>query len=288
MDEKDYAQRLGLAGRVTEPAIRQAIRALAPAPGSSGLDAGCGIGQHAIWLAEAVGPGGVVTGLDLSPDNLEAARRLTAESSVAGRLTFVPGDLLRLPFADASFDWTWCADTLWPVAVAADPAAGVRELARVVRPGGMVALMYWSSQSLLSGYPDLEARLAPAFVKVVPYLNEVSPRLHFLRALGWMEEAGLERPVARTFVADVQAPLSAYLRDGLAHCLGMLWGSLEPYVSRDDWQLLSSLCAPGSERYILDSSDYYGFVTYTLFQGRVTRRGGGDDGKPIRGQVPGS
>lgn len=269
MDDKDYAQRLGLAGRVTEPAIRRAISALAPAPGSSGLDAGCGIGQHSVWLAEAVGAEGSVAGLDLSAANLEAAREFAAGSPVAGRVAFTQGNLLDLPFAGASFDWVWCADTLWPVAVAVDPVAGVRELARVVRPGGTVALVYWSSQSLLPGYPELEARLAPAFVSVVPYLNNIQPEEHFLRAAGWMAEAGLERPVARTFVADVQAPLSLSLREGLAYCLEMLWGSLEPHISRDDWQTLMSLCDPASERYILDSPDYYGFVTYTMFEGRV-------------------
>jgi ubiquinone/menaquinone biosynthesis C-methylase UbiE len=53
--------------RVTEPAIRSAIRALELPPGSRGLDAGCGVGTHTLWLAEATSPDGYVTGIDISP-----------------------------------------------------------------------------------------------------------------------------------------------------------------------------------------------------------------------------
>ena len=55
---RSYADRLRLANRVTEPAIRQIVRELAPPPGSRGLDAGCGVGLRTLCLAEAVGEGG--------------------------------------------------------------------------------------------------------------------------------------------------------------------------------------------------------------------------------------
>jgi demethylmenaquinone methyltransferase/2-methoxy-6-polyprenyl-1,4-benzoquinol methylase len=207
--------------------------------------------------------------LDLSPDNLHAAGRLAAESPRARNLRFVEGDLWSLPFSDRTLDWVWCADTLWPLPPDFDPLTGLIELARVVRPGGVVALVYWSGQSLLCGHPVLEARLAPAFVKVVPYLNDVPPRRHFLRAHGWMPAAGLEVHRVRTFVAEAQAPLSPSLCEGLTHCLAMLWGSLEPHLSPDDWRTLQHLIDPRSQDFVLDLPDYYGFVTYTMIVGRV-------------------
>ena len=266
---RSYADQLRLANRVTEPAIRQAIEALAPPPGSRGLDAGCGIGPRTVCLAEAVGEAGKVTGLDISPDHLAAARKLAEEKGLSAQVHFVEGDILHLPFDNGSFDWVWCADTLWPVHVVGDPVEAVRELARVVKPGGSVALVYWSSQSFLPGYPGLEARLNAAFAATTPYLVDVPPHQQYLRALSWLREAGLERPVARTFVAEVQAPLSPEMRESVTYCFEMFWGALEDHLSPEDWEAYRRLCRPDSEDFILDEPDYYGFLTYTLFCGRA-------------------
>ncbi|MCL5110596.1 MAG: methyltransferase domain-containing protein [Chloroflexi bacterium] len=265
MPDLTYAQKLELAGRVTAPALRQVIGALALSPGSRGLDAGCGTGQHAPWLAAAVGPTGSVVGLDVSADNLNAANHAEPRRQCC----FVQGDLLRLPFAERAFDWLWCADTFWPAAVLSDPVAALKDLSRVVRPGGSIALAYWSSQMLLPGYPGLEARLNAAFTTAVPYLGEVPPQHHFLRASGWLRAAGLRALQPRTFLAELQAPLAPNLRAGLAYCLEMLWGQLRGRISGSDWEEYHRLCDAESESFIGDLSDYYGFVGYTLFRGVV-------------------
>lgn len=93
MPPKDYAERLLLASRVTEPAIRQAIQGLSIPPGSVGLDAGCGIGQHTLWLAQSVGPEGNVTGLDIFEDNLAVAREMANQSPADSQVQFAQGAL---------------------------------------------------------------------------------------------------------------------------------------------------------------------------------------------------
>ena len=65
---KNYAEKLSWSNLLREPVLRSAIRALQLPSGSRGLDAGCGIGVHTLWLAEAVAPDGHVIGLDLSPE----------------------------------------------------------------------------------------------------------------------------------------------------------------------------------------------------------------------------
>jgi demethylmenaquinone methyltransferase / 2-methoxy-6-polyprenyl-1,4-benzoquinol methylase len=264
---------LGMASRmhrVTEPAIRSAIRALQLPAGSRGLDAGCGIGTHTLWLAEATSPGGHVTGLDISPECLARAKEIASGSGLAARVSFRHGDMEHLPSDDDAFDWAWNADTLWPVA-GKNPLPLVRELVRVVKPGGVVAILFWSSQRLLSGYPLLEARLNATCAANFPYTDDTRPGLHILRALGWLQEAGLEGPQVCTFVADVHTPLDEAARDALTGSFQMLWGKAEPEVTPQDWAQFQRLCWPGSPDFILNLPDYYAFITYSLFWGKVAR-----------------
>ena len=264
---------LGMAAwvhRITEPAVRSAIRALELPPASHGLDAGCGIGTHTLWLAEATSPDGYVTGIDISPGCLARAKEIASESGLAERVSFQHGDMNDLSFDDDAFDWAWNADTLWPVA-GVDPLPLVNELVRVVKPGGIVAIVLWSSQRLLPGYPLLEARLNATCAANYPYTDDMKPELHILRALGWLQKASLEEPKARTFVADVYTPLEDTAQKALTGSFQMFWGKAESEVASEDWAEFQRLCRPESPDFILNLPDYYAFITYSLFCGKVPR-----------------
>ncbi len=141
----------------------------------------------------------------------------------------------------------------------------------MVKPGGRVAILGWSSQQLLPGYPLLEARLnalAPAYV---PYFKGMRPERHFLRALAWFQEAGFEESTARSFVGNIQAPLSDGLRKALLAMFEMLWGGAESEATAEDWVDFKRLCQAESPDLILDLPDYYAFFTYSLFQGQVVK-----------------
>jgi ubiquinone/menaquinone biosynthesis C-methylase UbiE len=268
--EVSYLSMAAWVHRVTEPAIRSAIRALQLPPGSRGLDAGCGTGTHTLWLAETVSPGGHVTGVDISPDCLARAEEIASKSELAEQVSFQYGDMNDLPFDDGTFDWVWNVDTLWPVA-GKDPRPLVNELARVVKPGGTIAVLFWSSQRLLPGYPLLEARLNATYAANFPYTDDTKPELHILRTLGWLQGADLEEPQVHTFVADVQAPLSDAARNGLTATFWMFWEKAEPEVTPEDWAEFQRLCRPESRDFILNLRDYYAFITYSLFYGKVPR-----------------
>lgn len=251
--------------------MASAVAALAPPPGGWMLDAGCGVGAHTRLLARAGGPGCAVAALDLSLPNLVDATESPLPVEQTGLVARVSGSVLALPFPDDRFDLVWCADVLWPGVVGDDPVGAVRELARVLRPGGTLAVLFWSGQSLLPGLPALEARLELAFAEHTPYLAGVAPDRHHLRALGWLGAAGLEHADARTFVAETSAPLAPPLREALVGCFEMLWGGLLPYLQSSDRRQLERLCRTDSPECILDQPGYHAFVTYTVFTARKPR-----------------
>jgi demethylmenaquinone methyltransferase/2-methoxy-6-polyprenyl-1,4-benzoquinol methylase len=250
-----------------EPVLRSAIEALQLPPGSRGLDAGCGIGLPTLLLAEAVGPAGHVTGLDLYPELLSHAEEITQQAGMSKRISFREGDVRELPFDDDTFDWAWSVDCVGYAPL--NPLPLVRELARVVKPAGTVIILAWSSETLLPGYPLLEARLSSTSAGIAPFARGKRPELHFLCALGWFYDAGLDDPKGRTFAGDAQAPLSDDMRRAMVALFEMRWPGAEAELTREDRAAYRRLCVPESPDFILDRPDYYAFFTYSMFYGHV-------------------
>ena len=127
-------------------------------PAARVLDACCGTGDLAV---AAEREGGIVTGLDFSAGMLARARRKSAS------ITWVEGDLLALPFEDASFD---AATVGFGVRNVADLEAAVRELRRVLRPGGRLAIL-----EITQPRGPLKPFFGLWFDTIVPLLGRVLP-----------------------------------------------------------------------------------------------------------------
>ncbi|HET8627867.1 MAG TPA: methyltransferase domain-containing protein [Thermomicrobiales bacterium] len=130
------------------------MEALALAPGETVLEVGCGTGVFLPLLGHTVGPTGRVVGLDHAPTFVAEARARVAAQGLDGHVTVEEGDAYRLPFPDASFDAAHCERVLMHLA---DPTAALREMRRVVRPGGRVVAVETDSGSLRTDHPDREA-----------------------------------------------------------------------------------------------------------------------------------
>ncbi|WP_225833182.1 class I SAM-dependent methyltransferase [Streptomyces sp. NK08204] len=117
------------------PAYAAAVADLGLRAGDRVLDAGCGTGRALPPLRAAVESSGVVVGVDLTPAMLQAA--VQAGRDRDGRLLLA--DVAALPLQSGSLDAVFAAGL---IAHLPQPVANLRELARVVRPGGMLALFH--------------------------------------------------------------------------------------------------------------------------------------------------
>lgn len=120
-----------------DPRWRRAlIEALDPRPGQRVLDVATGTGMVAFALAAR---GCEVVGLDQSPQMLGRARaKLARDPELASRVSFVAGEAEALPFGDGEFA---ALSFTYLLRYVDDPAATMRELARVVRPGGRIGML---------------------------------------------------------------------------------------------------------------------------------------------------
>ena len=112
---------------------------LRPSPGDQVLDAGCGTGRLAIALADLVGEAGQVAAVDVSPAMLRQAKRQIDRTPFGQRIGLRQADVRALPYPDGQFDGA-VASLVLELLSPADVLAALRELRRVVRPGGRLAV----------------------------------------------------------------------------------------------------------------------------------------------------
>ncbi|MBE8470670.1 class I SAM-dependent methyltransferase [Streptomyces justiciae] len=160
------------------PAYAAAVAELGLREGDRVLDAGCGTGRALTPLRAAVGPSGAVLGADLTPAMLQAAVRAGRDRD--GQLLLA--DVAALPLRSSSLDAAFGAGLISHLP---DPAENLRELARVVRPGGILALFHPIGRAALAARqgrritsedlraePNLRPLLAGSGWRMTSYVDE--------------------------------------------------------------------------------------------------------------------
>jgi SAM-dependent methyltransferase len=185
----------GLGGRligrlwVTETAAVNdaAVQVLAPTPGEDVLEIGFGPGRTLGLLAER---GATVIGIDVSEQMRDMAGHRNAALVRSGRLTLHLGDGVTLPVGDASLDAVLSVHNIY---FWSEPEATVAEIARVLRPGGRVLLVF------RGGEHPLPKRLDPTVYRTVATQQ----------ARVWLERAGFSDPECHR--PDEVAPTLAFV-----------------------------------------------------------------------------
>ena len=177
---------------------KKTMRAMNVQKGSSALDVCCGTGDWSIALAEAVGPNGKVIGLDFSKNMLSVGEEKITNQGLKN-VELIHGNAMELPFQDNTFDYVTIGFGLRNVP---DYNQVLREMYRVVKPGGLVVCLETSQPTLWGfkqGYFFYFKYIMPLFGKVFAksykeyaWLNESAREFPGMKELAHMfENAGL-------------------------------------------------------------------------------------------------
>ncbi|MBA2775485.1 MAG: methyltransferase domain-containing protein [Chloroflexia bacterium] len=253
------------ARKLAHPAanIVAAIASLELDAGMHVLDIGCGPGPHLGLFADRVAPGGVVTGLDIGTDLLAIAADLHAEAVANGTVRLQKGDLNRLPFDDASFDVAWMSALLHHID---DPMDALPEMGRVVKPGGLVAVMDGDSDG---SFPCLP--WPPEFEHVLRTAALRAQRENFGGSLSYLFDGYIGRKLPHLLVAtgltDVSMksfanveskPLSAHTEARLCRWFLESFGErVRDFLAPHDWNRLERSFTPGSPDYLPSQPGFF-------------------------------
>jgi ubiquinone/menaquinone biosynthesis C-methylase UbiE len=217
-------------------------------PGERVLDIACGTGIVARTAARRVGTGGTVVGLDVSAPMLDAARAAAAGEGLS--IEWREGSAMKLPFSDTEFDLALCQQGLqfFP-----DRPASLREMHRVLRPGGRLALSVWRPIGGSPGFAVLAEALshhigpeAGALMTSGPFGLSQAEDLRALIAGADFREITI-RPAVKTlrypspdefvrrYVAGsaLAGPVTAASDDARAALLAEVTAGLRPYVDAE-------------------------------------------------------
>lgn len=273
--ERDqYLSYLQQFDRVFEVMHRDMIDWLNVAGSTRILDAGCGTGGVTRLLVEAGGSDTHITALDVESDYLTAAKKLLKDMPTA--ITYQEGSLDELPFANGQFDFVWCSRVMHHMA---DQLAAMRDLRRVLKPGGKLALredgllMQLLPFDIGLGEPGLDERLnavrAWEFAQLRPSIPDSAAY-----PFGWtrlLRDADFTHVTARSFLFEALPPFNADLSKFLLRHWGRMLeeSEIRARLSPDDQNVLVQLIDPNSPHFLLARNDLYFVKVSTVYVGQV-------------------
>ncbi len=233
------------------------------------LDAACGGGSFLPLMIELVGAGGTVRAIDLAPENVKTVQTKAAQNKWSNLTSVDLGSILALPYDDQSFDAVWCANTMQYLSEE-EVSRAIKELRRVVRPGGLVAIKDYDPTGM-QFFPlpyTLCLRRYEAMARGgsqhgqgvlrVPYLSQ------YMRGGGLVDVR--QRPTVMVRFPPLRDVEKRFLSDLLGFSADQASQTDLPSDEKEIWQQVGAL---DSADHILNHPDFQYRAIQTVFVGRV-------------------
>lgn len=246
-----YAAELACFHQAFADDLGNIVKSLPLKPDAKVLDIACGDGFYTLLLAERLSSQGHVVGVDVNRDFLHIARGRINSTAFAARVEFVEASIEDLPFPEASFDYVWCAQSLYSLP---DPTAALGGMRRALRPGGGIGVLENDTlhQILLPWPGPLEIALRAAQYTAMSLGSSRPERFYVGRRLpSALAAAGFSPTTYRTQCIDRCGQIDAALEDFVIAYLERLAESVRPILPaalRDEFERLIS---PASSDYLI-------------------------------------
>jgi ubiquinone/menaquinone biosynthesis C-methylase UbiE len=206
---------------------------------------------------------------------LQTTRERLEGSPFKGRVSYHEGDIQKLPFEDSRLDLIWFSRTVHHLP---EQLAGMRELRRVLKPGGRFALREgrlrprFLPSDMGIGEPGLEDRLEAAFQAWFQRcVRDVEGAVRY--SYGWtqlLRDSGLTNMTVKTFVLEVLPPLTDF-QAGFMKGLLSRWvesDECRAFISDEDAKSIEQLIEPESPRYTINRQDLHYMEGVMVYVGK--------------------
>lgn len=267
-----FFQRLAAFDEFYEPVHREAVGWLEVPRGAHVADIGCGAGGIAALFAEQVGETGMVAAVEVNPERVVRVRARFESAGAPGNVTVSEGALPTLAFPDVEFDLVWCSRVVHHLP---EQVEGIRELARITKPGGRVVVREggiaprFLPHDVGIGQPGLEERVRVAQNGWMDKMHAgIEHRVSYPH--GWLaalRDAGLERVTAKSFLYELTAPFTAAQTRYLRNWLSDIATDDELELNASDRLALRQLCDEASEAFAFRRNDLHFLYVLSVYVG---------------------
>jgi ubiquinone/menaquinone biosynthesis C-methylase UbiE len=251
-----YAELLDAYQTAFQKELQLMLEHLPICSGDAVLDVGCGDGDYSLWMAPLVAPEGHVTGIDINQVYLQQAKDKAQKSPFKKLMTFQEGKIEKLPFKDETFDFIWCAQSLFSFP---EPLEALKEMARVTRRRGIIAIMEDDTlhQVLLPWPIEAELDIRQAEWEAFKVEHPDAERFYVARDLRRLfAEARLQPQRRKTYVLHRVFPVGTEERRFLNAYLTNLRDRTRPFLTAPKAKRWIPLLSPSVPSYLPDQPHF--------------------------------